>query len=164
MLNTLRGTAAGALLLTGISALFLVPLFMLLGAERVLVGSSLEFNTLWIGIAMVVSLTAATLGGWFAHRVSGGLAAVVVLAVAVMAFGLADATVHHWLIPQISLSREGLSGLNLLPGLREPLWYDLAGPALMAAFIWIAGSSRHIEKEVGQSQTGGRRFSKSSDR
>jgi hypothetical protein len=32
-----------------------------------------------------------------------------------------------------------------LLGLREPLWYDLSGPVLMAIFVWIAGSSRQIE-------------------
>jgi len=145
MMNTMRGTAAGVLVLTGISILLLVPLFLVLGPERALVGSTLEFNTLWTGGALVVSLFAATFAGWVAHRASGGLAAVVALAVVVALFGLADASIHHWLMPHLSLSREGVSASAMLLGLREPLWYDLAGPALMAIFIWVAGSSRHTE-------------------
>lgn len=31
---------------------------------------------------------------------------------------------------------------------REPLWYDLTLPFLMAVFIWVAGASRAIEHPV----------------
>ncbi len=157
MLNTIRGTAAGALMLVGISTLLLLPLFLLLGPDRALVGSTLEFNTLWTGGAMVVSLFAATIAGWVAHRASGGLAAVIALAVVVVLFGLADASIHHWLMPAMSLSREGVSGSAMLIGLREPLWYDLSGPALMAIFIWVAGSSRHTETVGVKPRTAGQR-------
>lgn len=145
MSNIVRGTFSGALALVGTGALLLIPLFLLIGPERVLVGPALEFNTLWVGVAMVVSLIAATVGGWIAHRVSGALPAVYALAALVLAYGLADAAVHHWLVPEISQFREGLSWLALLAGLREPLWYDLSGPVLMAIFVWIAGTSRHTE-------------------
>jgi hypothetical protein len=145
MLDTIRGAVAGALVLGGVAILVLTPLFLLLGPERVLVGNSLEFNTLWTGFALVVSLFAASFAGWLAHRVSGKLAAVVLLAVIVLVVGLADAAFHHWLMPHLSQTREGVSGFAMLLGLREPLWYDLSGPALMAIFIWVAGSSRHIE-------------------
>lgn len=145
MFATVRGAGLGALVLLAGSALVLVPMYLLLGPERVLVGATLEFNTAWIGMSMVVSLIAATLAGWMAHRASGKLAAVVVLAMLVMTFGLLDAAFHHWLMPELSLSRDGVSGLALLVALREPLWYDLSAPLLMAIFIWVAGSSRHIE-------------------
>jgi hypothetical protein len=145
MLDTIRGTSAGALALVAVAALLLGPLFLLMGPERVLVGSTLEFNTLWTGIAMVVSLGAAGVAGWIAHRVSGGMSAVMGVAALVLLFGLADASLHHWLMPHLSMSRDGVSGLAMLLGLREPLWYDLSGPVLMAIFVWIAGSSRQIE-------------------
>lgn len=145
MLSAIRGTAIGALVLIGIFGLVMVPLFLVMGPERIFVGATLEFNNLWISVAVVVSLFAATLAGWMAHRVSGTLGAVVALAVAVLLFGLADATIHHWLMPHLSLSREALSGFAMLLGLREPLWYDLSGPVMMAIFIWVAGSSRHTE-------------------
>lgn len=145
MINTIRGTATGALVLIGIFGLAMVPLFLLMGPERVLVGTTLEFNNLWTSMAVVVSLFAATLAGWMAHRVSGSLGAVVALAVAVLLFGLTDAAIHHWLMPGLSLSREGVSTSAMLLGLREPLWYDFSGPVMMALFVWVAGSSRHIE-------------------
>ncbi len=145
MRNTMRGMAVGALVLIGISTLVLLPLFLIMGPEKLLVGSTLEFNTLWTGVALVVSLFAATMAGWVAHRVSGTMAAVAALAVVVLLFGLADASIHHWLMPHLSLSREAVSGAAMLLGLREPLWYDLTGPVLMAIFVWVAGSSRHIE-------------------
>lgn len=154
MLNAVRGSLAGALVLVGIIACFLVPLFMVMGPERALVGPSLEFNTIWTGLAMVVCLVAATIAGWIAHRVSGGLAAVALLALLVILFGLSDAGLHHWLMPELSLSREGLTGIGVLVGLREPLWYDLTGPFVMAIFIWVAGTSRHIETASNTSPAG----------
>lgn len=146
-LKAVRGTAAGVLVLVGVVALVLVPFFLMMGPDRLLVPGSLEFNPLWVGFAMVASLLGASLAGWFAHRVAGGLSGVVMLAAVVVAFGLGDALVHHWWMPQLSLAREGLSFGQVLIGLREPLWYDLSGPALMAVFIWVAGSSRHIETQ-----------------
>jgi len=150
MRNTIRGMTVGALVLAGISALVLLPLFLIMGPEKVLVGSTLEFNTLWTGVALVVSLFAATMAGWVAHRVSGTMAAVAVLAVVVLLFGLVDASVHHWLMPHLSLNSAAVSGVVMLIGLREPLWYDLTGPVLMAIFVWVAGSSRHIEVAADQ--------------
>lgn len=143
--NAVRGTALGGLVLVGIMALVLVPFFLMMGPERLLVTGSLEFNPLWVGFAMVASLIGASLAGWIAHRAAGGLSAVVLLAVVVVAFGLGDAAMHHWLMPQLSLAREGQTLGQMLVGLREPLWYDLSGPALMGLFVWVSGSSRHIE-------------------
>ncbi len=145
MAKILYGTVAGAVVLVSLAALFLLPLFLAIGPERVFKGATLEFNTFWTGMAMVASLMAATAAGWTAHRVSGRLAAVITLAAAVFLFGMADAALHHWWMPQLSLGGDGAGLLDLLIGLREPLWYDLSGPVLMAIFIWIAGSSRHIE-------------------
>jgi hypothetical protein len=145
MSHVLRGAAVGALTLMLTAALLLVSFLLLVGPSRVFVGAGLEFNTTWIGVAMVASLFAASLAGWVAHRSSGALAAVYLLAALVLCFGLADAALHHWLMPQLGLIREGLAWPAMLVGLREPLWYDLAGPVLMAIFIWVAGSSRHIE-------------------
>lgn len=145
MLTTIRGVAAGSLVLIGIAGIFLGPLFLALGSEKLLLAGTLEFNTIWTGMTLVVSLLAASAAGWTAHRVSGGLASVVALAGLVTVFGLADAGLHHWLMPELSLSREGLSGVDILVGLREPLWYDLSGPIMMAMFIWVAGASRHTE-------------------
>jgi hypothetical protein len=144
-LNAVRGTTLGVLVVVGTMALVLVPFFMMMGPERLLVAGSLEFNPLWVGFAMVASLIGASLAGWVAHRAAGSLSAVILLAVVIMAFGLGDALLHHWLMPQLSLAREGLTLGQMLLGLREPLWYDLSGPVLMALFIWVAGSSRHIE-------------------
>lgn len=157
MINTIRGTATGALVLIGVFCLVMVPLFLALGPERVLVGTTLEFNSLWTSVALVVSLFAATLAGWMAHRASGSLGAVVALAVAVLLFGLTDAAIHHWLMPGLSLSREGVSTSAMLLGLRDPLWYDLSGPVLMAIFVWVAGSSRHIEAVADNPRAAGAR-------
>jgi hypothetical protein len=156
MLNTVRGVAAGGVILVGVASLILIPTFLFLGPDKVLVGSSLQFNDFWTGMALVVSLLAAGAAGWTAHRVSGGMMSVFALAALVVAFGLGDAVVHHWLIPQMPVPREGLTGMQMLLGLKEPLWYDLSGPVMMATFIWVAGSSRHTEtlgNPAGRSRT-----------
>jgi hypothetical protein len=145
-MRLLRGMAAGVAVISGIALLFLGPLFLMLGPEHALVGNSLEFNTLWIGISMVVCLTAASIGGWIAHRVAGSIGAVLGLIAVVVAFGLADAGYHQLLAPATAVARGQLGWFELLVGLREPLWYDLTLPVLMGIFIWIAGSSRDIEQ------------------
>ncbi|WP_018233857.1 hypothetical protein [Thioalkalivibrio thiocyanodenitrificans] len=145
-MRLLLGMTAGVAVISGIALLCLVPLFLLLGPEHALAGNSLEFNTLWIGIAMVVCLTAASIGGWIAHRVAGSIGAVLGLIAIVVAFGLADAGYHQLLAPTTAVARGQLGWFELLVGLREPLWYDLTLPVLMGIFIWIAGSSRDIEQ------------------
>ncbi len=145
-MRLLLGVAAGVAVISGIALLCLVPLFLLLGPEHALVSDSLEFNTLWIGIALVVCLTAASIGGWIAHRVAGSIGAVLGLIAIVVAFGLADAGYHQLLAPVTAVARGQLGWFELLVGLREPLWYDLTLPVLMGIFIWIAGSSRDIEQ------------------
>ena len=154
MFNAVRGAFLGALALVGTGSLLLIPLFLLWGPDRILVGPVLESNTLWVGVAMVFSLIAATVGGWIAHRASGALPAVYALAALVLVFGLADAAIHHWLVPEISRFREDLSWGALLVGLREPLWYDLSGPVLMAVFVWVAGICRHTEMTPDVQQKG----------
>jgi hypothetical protein len=145
MMNVLRGTVVGTLVLIVTCSLLLIPLFLLIGPERALVGNTLEFNTFWVGLAMVVSLSAASVAGWISHRVAGSMLAVYAIMALVMVFGLTDAAVHHWLQPGLSLSRDALPWQLALLHLREPLWYDLTSPFLIAGFIWVAGSSRQQE-------------------
>jgi len=140
------GVLAGLAVISGMVLLGLLPLFAFLGPDRALVAGTLEFNSMWVGIAMVVSLAAASVSGWIAHRVGQGMAAVVVLIALVVIFGLMDAAVHQvWMVPAVVTSYAALSWIEVLTGLREPLWYDLALPLLMALFIWISGSSRQLE-------------------
>lgn len=141
-----RGVMAGVLALVVVALVLLVPLFVLLGPQYALVGDSLEFTTLWVAMAMVVCLAAAGIAGWMAQRVSGSMTAVWVLVALILAFGLADAGYHHWLVTDDALVRGALPWYRWLIGLREPLWYDLSGPVLMALFAWVAGSSRAMEQ------------------
>lgn len=144
-MRLLLGIAAGVAALSGIELLCLVPLFLMLGPEHALVGRSLQFSTIWIGIALVVGLTAASIGGWVAHRVSDSIGAVFGVIAVVVVFGLLDAGYHHLIATDV-IVRGQLPWHELLLGLREPLWYDIALPLLMAAFIWVAGSSREFEQ------------------
>ena len=144
-MRLLLGIAAGLAAVTGISLSFLVPLFLALGPEHALVAGTLQFNTAWIGVALIVSLTAASIGGWVAHRVSDSIGAVFGLIALVLGFGLLDAGYHQWLAPAALALPGQLPWYQLVLGLREPLWYDITLPLLMAAFIWVAGSSRQFE-------------------
>ncbi|OOG21972.1 hypothetical protein B1C78_15760 [Thioalkalivibrio denitrificans] len=144
-MGVLKGVAAGAAVISAIVTLCLVPLFLLLGPERVLVDNSMEAGAIWIWMAMVVCLTAASLGGWITHRVSGSIGAVVGLLAVVVLAGLLDAGYHQWLSPADAIVRAQASWIGLLVGMREPLWYDLALPVLMGIFVWVAGSGRAME-------------------
>lgn len=143
-MRSVRGLLAALALMAGVVLVFLVPLSVVMGPERALDESGVTFNNLWVGISMVVSLIAACLGGWVVHRLAGSLAAVVVLVVVVALLGLFDAAWHQWLFPPRMLLA-GASWYEMLLLSREPLWYDLALPVLMAVFIWVAGMSREVE-------------------
>jgi hypothetical protein len=155
-MRLLSGLAAGLAVLLGIEIIGLVPLFLMLGPEYALVAGSLEFSVVWIGIALVVCLIAAGIGGWAAHRVSDSMGAVLGLIAVVVAFGLADAAYHQLWSPAATIAREQLAWPALLIGLREPLWYDLSLPLLMGIFIWVAGSGREFEQHpAGRGKGGG---------
>jgi hypothetical protein len=141
----LMGVSAGVAVISGFALLFLAPLFLWLGPDRLLVGNSFEFNSLWIWFSMVVYLAAGSIGGWIAHRVAGSIGAVIGLIAVVVAFGLIDAGYHQLLAPAEAIARAQAGWFQLLINLREPLWYDLTLPLLMGIFIWVAGSSRDIE-------------------
>jgi len=149
-MKTLWGATAGAAVMLGIVLACLVPLFFMLGPEGALVASTQEFNTLWIAISMVVCMTAASIGGWVAHRVAGSIGAVISLIAVVVVFGLLDAGYHQLVVPVSTLIPGQTGWLELLIGLREPLWYDLSLPVLMGIFVWVAGSGRDTETKVQQ--------------
>lgn len=159
-MNSVRGVTAGLVALVVVALALMVPLFLLLGPQHALVGNSLEFTTLWVGMAMVVSLVAASIAGWVAHRVSGSMTAVWVLVAVILAFGLADAGFHHWVDQGGAVMRDALPWYHWLLGLYEPLWYDLSGPVLIAVFAWVAGSSRAMEQAAPAPE----RFRTSQDR
>ncbi|NEZ04724.1 hypothetical protein G4Y73_11225 [Wenzhouxiangella sp. XN201] len=143
-MRTVRGVVAALALMAGVVLLFLVPLSIIMGPQRAL-DESLAFNNLWIGISMVVSLIAACIGGWVVHRLSGSLGAVIGLVVVVAVLGLIDAAWHQWFLPVRFLVEAPQAWYQMLLLSREPLWYDLTLPFLMAVFIWVAGASRAIE-------------------
>lgn len=97
-MRTVRGVVAALALMAGVVLLFLVPLSIIMGPQRAL-DDSLAFNSLWVGISMVVCLIAACIGGWVVHRLSGSLGAVIGLVVVVAVLGLLDAAWHQWFLP-----------------------------------------------------------------
>lgn len=145
-MRLLVGIAAGVAAVIGFNLFFLVPLFLALGPEHALVAGTLQFNTIWIGIELVVCLTAAAIGGWVAHRVSDSIGAVFGVIAVVLGFGLLDAGYHQLLVHASPVTAGRLPWYQMLLGLREPLWYDIALPLLMAIFIWVTGSSREFEQ------------------
>ena len=124
-MKTLWGATVGVAVMLGIVLACLVPLFFMLGPQRVLVGTTLESNMLWISISMVVCMVAASIGGWVAHRVAGSIGAVISLIAVVVVSGLLDAGYHQLVAPVSTLIPGQTGWLELLIGLREPLWYDL---------------------------------------
>lgn len=148
-MRVLMGVSAGLAVVMGISLATLIPLFLVMGPEHALVGGGLEFGTAWIGISLSVYLVAAGIGGWVAHRVSGSRAAVLGLVAMILLFGFLDAGYHQWWVTDGPVLRAQLSGLELLLGLREPLWFDLMGPLLMGTFAWVAGMGRDFEFRQG---------------
>lgn len=144
-MRSFRGIAASLLLMAGVALLFLVPLALVMGPQRALDDSGLAFNNLWVCISMVISLFAASVGGWWVHRLSGSLGAVIGLVVIVAILGLMDAVWHQWFLPVRFVLSAPYAWYEMLVISREPLWYDLTLPFLMAVFIWVAGSSRAIE-------------------
>lgn len=139
------GVAASLAAMSLICLLFLVPLFLVLGPSRALAAGGVEFSTLWTGIAMVVCLGAAALGGWLAHRVAGSVATVVIVTLVLLLGGLGEAVFHQFLMTPVPLVPGRDSWLEWVLRLREPAWYDWSLPVLMATFAWIAGSGRAIE-------------------
>lgn len=144
-MRSILGVATALALMAVVALVFFLPLSLIMGPERALDTGSSTFNNLWVGITMVVSLTAACVGGWMVHRVSGSLGAVIALGIAVTMLGLADAAWHQWLMPLRLLAEMPRTGYEMLLIAREPLWYDLTLPILMAVFIWVAGASRAVE-------------------
>lgn len=137
-------TAALAVMLAW-CLLFMVPLYLVLGADSALADTGAEFSTFWVGLAMVVCLAAAVLGGWLVHARSGRLSAFVVLVAVLVVAGYADAGFYTWLRthPEALAQVGALVRLSLL--MPEPAWYDWMLPAAMATFAWVAGKSRAIE-------------------
>lgn len=151
-MRSVRGVLAALALMAGVVLVFLVPLSIIMGPQRAL-DESLAFNNLWVGISMVVSLIAACIGGWMVHRLSGSPGAVIGLIVVVVVLGLLDAVWHQWFLPVRFLVEAPQAWYHMLLFSREPLWYDLALPFVMAVFIWVAGVSRAIEYPVVSSPT-----------
>jgi hypothetical protein len=144
-MRSLFGVSASLALMAAVVLAFFVPLSVIMGPERALEESGFVFNNLWVGLTMVACLIAACAGGWFVHRLSGSTGAVAALVVVVTLLGLADAAWHQWLMPLQWLASVPQAWYEMLLIAREPLWYDLTLPVLMAIFIWVAGSSRAVE-------------------
>ncbi len=144
-MRSIRGVVAALLIIAAVALLFMVPLAVIMGPQRALDDSGLVFTTAWIGISMVTSLAAACFGGWFVHRLAGSLGAVIALAAIVAVLGLLDAVWHQWFLPASVLLNAPQTWYTILVFSREPMWYDLTLPVLMAIFIWVAGSSRAVE-------------------
>ena len=125
--------------------LFLVPLYLVIGPERALSADGSEFSTFWVGLAMVVCLAAAVIGGWLSHSRSGRLSAVAVLATLLLVVGFADAGAHEWLRLHPGLVAGVPGFLRLAVLMPEPSWYDWMLPTAMACFAWVAGHGRAVE-------------------
>lgn len=137
--------AASLVVMVAWCLLFLVPLYLVLGADSALGARGTEFSPFWLIFAMVVCLTAAVIGGWLAHAWSGGLTGVVALVAVLLVAGYADAGFHTWLRvhPEALAQASTLLRVGLLTP--EPSWYDWMFPVAMATFAWVAGKSRAIE-------------------
>jgi hypothetical protein len=116
-----------------------------MGADAALADSGAEFSTFWVGIAMVVCLAAAVLGGWLVHAWSGRLAGVFALVFILLIAGYGEAGFHTWLRVHPEFLAHAFSGLRIGLLMPEPAWYDWMLPAAMAVFAWVAGKSRAIE-------------------
>ncbi|MBY6205666.1 hypothetical protein [Halomonas denitrificans] len=138
--------------------LFLVPLYLVLGSDTALAVDGSEFSTFWVGLAMVVCLAAAVLGGWLVHAWSGRLSGVLALVGVLLAAGVIDAGIHSWV-------RDHWLALEAVPAfvrigllMPEPAWYDWMLPAAMAVFAWVAGAGRATEHAAPSAAQSARRF------
>lgn len=150
-MRTLFGVAASLAAMAAWCVLFLAPLYLVLGPEAALSPARTEFSTLWVGLALVVCLGAAMLGGWLVHRLTDQLSAVVVLTGVVLVVGLADAAFNQWGLSMLVAGLAAASPVTTSPSwfqlllMPEPAWYDWMLPPAMAAFAWVIGSGRALE-------------------
>lgn len=144
-MRTLVGVAAAVAAMTAWCLVFLVPLYLILGPEAALSGDGTRFSTIWVGLALVVCLGAATLGGWLVHRLSGRIGAVAMLTTLVAVAGVADATFNQYQLTHTAITIAMPEAFRLMLLVPEPSWYDWMLPPLMAAFVWVMGSSRALE-------------------
>lgn len=145
LVKTVFAVAASLAVMVAWCLLFLVPLYLVLGADAALTPGGTEFSTFWVAMAMVVCLAAAVCGGWLVHAWSGRISGVVALTTILLVAGYADAGINTWLRVHPELITEAAAVVRIGLMMPEPAWYDWMLPAAMAAFAWVAGKSRAIE-------------------
>lgn len=144
-MRTVVGVAAAVAAMTAWCLVFLVPLYLILGPDAALSGDGTRFSTIWVGLAMVVCLGAATIGGWLVHRLTGRIGAVATLTALVAVAGVADAGFNQYQLTHTAFSIAMPQAFRLMLLMPEPSWYDWMLPPLMAAFVWVMGSGRVLE-------------------
>jgi hypothetical protein len=112
-----------------------------LGADRVFQADSYEVTTLWIVVAVVVSLLGSTLGGYICARISRNMRTCQVFAFIVFFLGLLACIPAMKRDPDSPNVRAGeVENLQAMQLAVTPMWVHLLTPVLSAAGVLVGAS------------------------
>jgi hypothetical protein len=124
-----------------------------LGADRAFRPGAYDVSMLWIVISVVVSFSAAMLGGWVALRIARTTRGPRVLAAVVVVLGLALALPVLFAAPEAAALRSGaLGNLEAMRQARTPLWMMLLNPMIGALGVLVGG--RALGRSTAESAPG----------
>lgn len=139
MIKNILGVIIGYIVMAVFIFLTFTVVYLILGADGSFEPLSYKVSAIWIVISIILSLTAAILGGWICTAIAKNQKAGMVLAAIVLVLGVIFA------IPTLNLSdeemnkvREGnVPNLEAMQNAKQPASSALLNPILGAAGIFI---------------------------